>query len=232
MHCHDANLRKKVFPFFLFVFLQTDLTVNTLLAVQWFGDFEADFGNVEGIQVQPMTPESYQAQNSASKGRMAQPLEHQSSQPQPQGIHAQPRGVATEPFAAVQQLLSANVQHSRLIDNDAQPWGFYTQPSGMPQTQSQGCQTQPLGLQAQPYAVHSNTAWHATVSKMVSEHVQQPDTPDQQEAELLNNILGIFNSPPGKIPNPAEQCTYLHQGNSLIGWVEYASCMQMRMCIL
>ena len=49
MHCHDANLRKKVFPFFLLVSLQTNLTVNTLLAVQWFEGFEAGFGNVEGI---------------------------------------------------------------------------------------------------------------------------------------------------------------------------------------
>ena len=87
------------------------------------------------FHTQPMTFKSHQAQPLASQGRMAQPLEHHSSQPQPQDIHAQPRGVATEPFAAMQQLLSANAQHSRLIDNVAQPWGFYTQPPGMPQTQ-------------------------------------------------------------------------------------------------
>ena len=44
-----STFKRYVVCFFLLVSLQTDLTVNTLLAVQWFEGFEAEYGNVEGI---------------------------------------------------------------------------------------------------------------------------------------------------------------------------------------
>ena len=167
-------------------------------AVQWYEGFEAEFGNVEGIRVQPLLFQGHQAQPLASQGYLAQPFEHQSSQPQPQG--AQPRGVSVQPFAAVQQPSSIDAQHSQIIGCQMQPWGFYTQPSGKPQIQPQGCQTQPLDVQPQTYAVCSNIAQHATVSTMIQESILQPETPDQQEAELTKSMFGIANT-----SDPTEQ---------------------------
>lgn len=177
------------------------LTVNMVSAVQWYEAFESEFGNVKGIQAQPLTLQADQAQPLKTQGHMAQPLLDQGSQPQPQGMQAQPWGIQMQPTAAVLQPLGTDTQPLGFL---TQPWDLPTKVSGSPEAQPLGCQTQPLGIrtqplgvQAPPYAVVSN-AQHATVSNMIIDSVLQPDTPNQQEAGLTKNVFGIDHTLPGK----------------------------------